>query len=108
MTEFASFPLGLAFLAGLVSFLSPCVFPIVPSYVGFVTGLTLDELRDGSRFATCYHEDRGGARTALNNRAADALRVRATPSFFINGRLVEGALPAEQFRQVLSKLAGAQ
>ena len=40
--------LGLAFLAGLVSFLSPCVFPIVPSYVGFVTGLTLDELRDGA------------------------------------------------------------
>ena len=49
MTEAASIPLGLAFLAGLVSFLSPCVFPIVPSYVGFVTGLTLDELRDGSR-----------------------------------------------------------
>lgn len=49
MTEAASVPLGLAFLAGLVSFLSPCVFPIVPSYVGFVTGLTLDELRDGSR-----------------------------------------------------------
>lgn len=41
--------LGLAFLAGLASFLSPCVFPIVPSYVGFVTGLTLDELRDGTK-----------------------------------------------------------
>ena len=63
---------------------------------------------DGNRFASCYREDRGGGRTALNNRAADALRVRATPSFFINGRLVEGALPAEQFRQVLSALAGAR
>lgn len=41
--------LGLAFVAGLVSFLSPCVFPVVPSYVGFVTGLTLDELREGGR-----------------------------------------------------------
>ncbi|HVH11424.1 MAG TPA: cytochrome c biogenesis protein CcdA [Longimicrobium sp.] len=41
--------LGLAFLAGLVSFLSPCVFPVVPSYVGFVTGLTLDELRESGR-----------------------------------------------------------
>lgn len=39
--------LGLAFSAGLVSFLSPCVLPIVPSYVGFVTGLTLDELGQG-------------------------------------------------------------
>jgi cytochrome c-type biogenesis protein len=36
--------LGIAFLAGLVSFLSPCVLPLVPSYVTFVTGMTLDEL----------------------------------------------------------------
>ena len=49
MMEPASVSLALAFLAGLVSFLSPCVFPIVPSYVGFVTGLTLEELRDGNR-----------------------------------------------------------
>jgi len=41
-----SFPL--AFLAGLVSFLSPCILPVVPSYLAFVSGLTLDELRDGS------------------------------------------------------------
>lgn len=33
-----------AFLAGLVSFLSPCVFPLVPSYVTFVSGVTLEEL----------------------------------------------------------------
>lgn len=49
MTDMVTVSLGLAFLAGLVSFLSPCVFPIVPSYVGFVTGLTLDELKDGDR-----------------------------------------------------------
>lgn len=35
---------ALAFVAGLLSFLSPCVLPLVPSYVGFLTGLTLDEL----------------------------------------------------------------
>jgi cytochrome c-type biogenesis protein len=34
----------LAFAAGLVSFLSPCVLPLVPSYLTFVTGMTLDEL----------------------------------------------------------------
>lgn len=49
MNDAAGISLGLAFLAGLVSFLSPCVFPIVPSYVGFVTGMTMDELRDGAR-----------------------------------------------------------
>lgn len=41
-----SFPL--AFAAGLVSFLSPCVLPVVPSYVAFVSGLTLEELKDGT------------------------------------------------------------
>jgi len=33
-----------AFLAGLVSFVSPCVLPLVPSYVTFITGLSFDEL----------------------------------------------------------------
>jgi len=49
MSDLATVSFGLAFLAGLVSFLSPCVFPVVPSYVGFITGLTLDELKDGTR-----------------------------------------------------------
>ncbi|MDA0327802.1 MAG: cytochrome c biogenesis protein CcdA [Gemmatimonadetes bacterium] len=41
-----SFPL--AFAAGIVSFLSPCVLPVVPSYLAFISGLTLGELTDGS------------------------------------------------------------
>ena len=41
-----SFPL--AFLAGVVSFLSPCILPVVPSYLAFVSGLTLEELHEGS------------------------------------------------------------
>ncbi|HEU5208821.1 MAG TPA: thioredoxin domain-containing protein [Longimicrobiales bacterium] len=60
---------------------------------------------DVERFASCYREDRGGERLALQNYVADALRVRATPSFFINGRLVEGALPIEAFREILTTLA---
>jgi cytochrome c-type biogenesis protein len=35
---------SLAFVAGLLSFLSPCVLPLIPSYVGFLTGLSLEEL----------------------------------------------------------------
>lgn len=42
---------GLAFAAGLLSFLSPCVLPVVPSYVAFVSGVTLDELRAGGATA---------------------------------------------------------
>ncbi len=44
-----SFPL--AFLAGLVSFLSPCILPVVPSYLAFVSGLTLEELQSGESVA---------------------------------------------------------
>ncbi|HEU5310317.1 MAG TPA: cytochrome c biogenesis protein CcdA, partial [Candidatus Eisenbacteria bacterium] len=33
-----------AFFAGVVSFLSPCVLPLVPSYVTFITGLSFDEI----------------------------------------------------------------
>ncbi|MFM2437432.1 MAG: hypothetical protein RLZ55_241, partial [Actinomycetota bacterium] len=35
---------GVAVLAGLVSFLSPCVLPLVPGYLSYVTGLTGAEL----------------------------------------------------------------
>lgn len=37
-----------AFVAGLLSFLSPCVLPLWPSYVSFVTGVNADELERGS------------------------------------------------------------
>ncbi len=38
---------GAAFLGGLVSFLSPCVLPLVPGYISFMSGLTLEELAAG-------------------------------------------------------------
>jgi cytochrome c-type biogenesis protein len=41
--------LALAFVAGLASFLSPCVLPVVPGYVSFVTGVALDDFQAGDR-----------------------------------------------------------
>lgn len=35
---FADVSIGLAFLAGLASFLSPCVFSLVPAYIGYLSG----------------------------------------------------------------------
>ena len=35
--------LGLAFLAGLASFFSPCVFSLVPAYVGYLSGRSLSQ-----------------------------------------------------------------
>ena len=34
-----------AFSAGLISFLSPCVLPLIPGYISYVSGSTLDELK---------------------------------------------------------------
>ena len=38
--EISQISVGLAFLAGLASFLSPCVFSLVPAYVGYLGGLS--------------------------------------------------------------------
>lgn len=46
-----SIGLALAFAAGLLSFLSPCVLPLIPSYVTFVTGLSLDDVTRSRRTA---------------------------------------------------------
>lgn len=46
----------IAFTAGLFSFLSPCVLPLVPSYLTFVTGMSLEDLQEGvNRKATFVH-----------------------------------------------------
>jgi protein-disulfide isomerase len=75
-----------------------------PLFNGYAVQLGVDD----ARFASCYAENRGAPRTAINNRVAGAMRVRATPTFFINGRLVEGAPPEEQFRRLLAALAEAR
>ena len=36
-----------AFLGGLLSFLSPCVLPLVPGYVALISGASLEELKEG-------------------------------------------------------------
>jgi cytochrome c-type biogenesis protein len=40
----ASVGVAVAFSAGLLSFLSPCVLPLVPSYLSFVTGMSVSDL----------------------------------------------------------------
>jgi cytochrome c-type biogenesis protein len=48
MTDVSIF---VAFAAGIFSFLSPCVLPLIPSYLSFVSGVSLDEMR-GDRAAS--------------------------------------------------------
>jgi len=40
--------IAVAFAAGVLSFLSPCVLPLVPSYLSFVSGVGLEDLEHGS------------------------------------------------------------
>ena len=38
-----------AFLGGLLSFLSPCVLPLIPSYLSFITGMSFDDFKTGDK-----------------------------------------------------------
>ena len=52
--ETANLTLFLAFGGGVISFLSPCVLPLVPAYIGHLAGHTLDK-EGGSRTRTLAH-----------------------------------------------------
>src|SRR3989338_5472380 len=45
MTDNNQISLGVAFLAGVVSFLSPCVLPLIPGYLSFVSGVSAEEMK---------------------------------------------------------------
>ncbi|PHX97234.1 MAG: cytochrome C biogenesis protein [Gemmatimonadetes bacterium] len=46
--------IAIAFMAGLLSFLSPCVLPLVPSYVTFITGLSVEDVSKSRRLAVIH------------------------------------------------------
>ncbi|MCJ7646487.1 cytochrome c biogenesis protein CcdA [bacterium] len=39
--------LALAFFAGVLTFLSPCILPLIPAYISFITGVSIDDLVSG-------------------------------------------------------------
>lgn len=71
-----------------------------PHFLAYAAELGLD----ATRFDSCYEGEE--ARSALRgaNRAALLFGVRAYPSFFVGGRLVEGALAADVFGRLLRDL----
>jgi cytochrome c-type biogenesis protein len=52
--EGTSVGIAIAFTAGLLSFLSPCVLPLIPSYVTFITGLSLEDVSHARRAALVH------------------------------------------------------
>ena len=42
------FRIGISFAAGILSFLSPCVLPLVPGYISLISGVSIDRLKEGT------------------------------------------------------------
>ena len=47
MEHVTPFTIGVSFLAGILSFLSPCVLPLVPGYISLISGVSVDGLKEG-------------------------------------------------------------
>ncbi|GAA1961465.1 cytochrome c biogenesis CcdA family protein [Microbacterium deminutum] len=78
----------IAVLAGLISFLSPCVLPLVPGYLGFIGGaVTPRPATDTASSADGSAVSRDGSATAVA-RATTAVTVDAPP----RGRLLLGVV----------------
>ena len=50
----AALGITISFTAGILSFLSPCVLPLIPSYVSFITGMSLDDVQRSRRIALVH------------------------------------------------------
>src|SRR5438876_11859106 len=61
--EGSNITIGIAFVAGILSFLSPCVLPLVPGYVSLMSGLSIDRLKEGGPGS-------GGRRAVILNSLA--------------------------------------
>jgi cytochrome c-type biogenesis protein len=87
-----------AFAAGLISFLSPCVLPLVPGYISIISGFSLDQLKDEQQKASLR-------RTLLINSAIFILGFSIT--FMAEGASASwiGQVVASRMR-LLYRLAG--
>lgn len=90
---------GGAALAGLLSFLSPCILPMVPFYLSYMAGLSVKELRDGGAIAP------GAQRRLIIQAIAFALGVTTIFVLLGMGATALGRVFL-QWRETLSSIAG--
>jgi cytochrome c-type biogenesis protein len=88
-----------AALAGLLSFLSPCILPMVPFYLSYMAGLSVKELRDGGTIAS------GAQRRLVVQAVAFALGVTTIFVMLGMGATTLGRVFL-QWRETLSWVAG--
>lgn len=65
--------------------------------------LAADLQLDLDRFTDCYENNRAAPEVTRNTRLGQQVGVRATPTFFINGARIEGAIPLDLFKRVLEE-----
>jgi protein-disulfide isomerase len=58
---------------------------------------------DGAKFDQCLDSGEKAPLVAANKKAGEAVGVTGTPAFFVNGRLLSGAQPFEEFKKVIDK-----
>ena len=78
-----------ALLAGLVSFLSPCVLPLVPGYLSYVTGLSGAELGET---AAAPSKAARSSKGAAPSKARTAVLTKAGPTALLRGRVLLGSV----------------
>lgn len=71
--------LAVAALAGLVSFFAPCMLPLVPGYLSYVTGLT------GTDLTPAGDASAGAIRTETSTRTRNRLRAVVGSALFVTG-----------------------
>lgn len=88
-----------AFIAGIISFVSPCVLPVVPAYLSFVSGLSIEEMRSTGA-------DKSRRRTMLLNCLAFVGGFSAVFIALGASATFVGAFLNDNM-QILAKIAGA-
>jgi protein-disulfide isomerase len=63
---------------------------------------------DGGKFDRCLDSGDKAPVVASNKKAGDEAGVNGTPAFFVNGRLISGAQPLENFKQLVDQELSAQ
>jgi protein-disulfide isomerase len=75
-----------------------------PSPNQFFSRLAEEEGLDADRFSRCVEDASPAEQVQMNIRLGKALGARGTPQFIVQGIPISGALPVENFRQVLELL----
>jgi len=105
-----------AFFAGLLSFISPCVLPLVPGYLSFISGVSLDQLRGPAKAGSPSHGEAAAMAVPLPQGDATRQVFFASLAFVLGFTVVFVALGATAstigaflFHQsaIIGKVAGA-